>query len=181
MIEGARKRADGRAGLDFRVGDATSIPFPDKFFDSARCERVFLYLPDRLAAIREMMRVVKQGGRICLVDTELDSTAIYSKNPALTRKMTSVVAASMPNPNSARELPALARQGGLKDVQVDCFAFATPYEFFQRVAMGTVLKAAENGTVASSEVEEWLTEQETLHQRGEFLQLWLMMVVSGTV
>jgi ubiquinone/menaquinone biosynthesis C-methylase UbiE len=181
MIEAVRKRAAGRPGVDFQVGDATSIPFADKFFDSARCERVFLYLPDRLAAIREMMRVVKPGGRICLVDTELDSSAIYSKNPALTRKMTSLVAASMPNPNSARELPALARQAGLKDVQADCFAIATPYEFFQRVAVGTVLKAAENGIVPSSEVEEWLTEQQTLHERGEFLQLWLMMVATGTV
>ncbi len=157
MIEAARKRAGDRPGVDFRVGDATTIPFPDRFFDSARCERVFLYLPDRLAALREMMRVVKPGGRICLIDTELDSTAIYSKNPALTRKMTSLVAATMPNGNSARELPAFARQAGLKGVQADCFAITTPYEFFQRVAVGTVLKAAEDGVVPRSEVEEWLS------------------------
>lgn len=181
MVEEARKRAGGRPGVDFRIGDATAIPFPDKFFDSARCERVFLYLPDRLAALREMMRVVKQGGTICLVDTEIDSTAIYSKNPKVTRKMTSLITASMPNGNSGRELPAFARQAGLQDVQTDCFAITTPYEFFERVAVGTVLKAAEDGVVPASEVEEWLTEQETLHQRGEFFQMWLMVVVSGTV
>jgi len=181
MVEAARKRAGDRAGVDFRVGNASAIPFPDKFFDSARCERVFLYLPDRLAAVREMMRVVKQGGRICLVDTDLDSTAIYSKQPALTRKMTSLIAASMPNGTSGRELPALARQAGLKDVQTDCFAITTPYEFFQRVAVGTVLKAAEDGVIPGSEAEEWLTDQKTLHEQGEFLQLWLMVVVSGTV
>ena len=181
MVEEARKRAGDRPGVDFRIGDVTAIPFPAKFFDSARCERVFLYLPDRLAALREMMRVVKQEGRICLVDTEIDSTAIYSKNPKLTRKMTSLITASMPNGNSGRELPAFARQAGLKDVQTDCFAITTPYEFFERVAVGTVLKAAQDGLVPSVEAEEWLTEQETLHQRGEFFQMWLMVVVSGTV
>ena len=77
MVEAARKRAGNWRGLDFRVGEATAIPFQDKCFDSARCERVFLYLTqDRLAALRKMMRVVKPGGRICLVDTEIDSTAI---------------------------------------------------------------------------------------------------------
>ncbi|MBS1841847.1 MAG: methyltransferase domain-containing protein [Acidobacteria bacterium] len=181
MIEAARERAAGRQGVEFHVGNATAIPFPDRFFDSARCERVFLYLPDRLAAIREMMRVVKPGGRICLVDTEIDSTAIYSTKPALTRKMTSLICASMPNGNSGRELPALARQAGLKGVQTDCFAITTPYEFFQRVAVGTVLKAAEDGLASTTEVEEWLTEQETLQERGEFFQMWLMVVASGTV
>jgi ubiquinone/menaquinone biosynthesis C-methylase UbiE len=181
MVEAARKRAGNRQGLDFRVGEATAIPFPDKFFDSARCERVFLYLPDRLAALQEMMRVVKPSGRICLVDTEIDSTAIYSKNSKLTRKMTSLITASMPNGNSGRELPAFARQAGLKDVQTDCLAITTPYEFFQRFAVGTVLKAAEDGIVPSSEVEEWLTEQQMLHERGEFFQMWLMVIASGTV
>src|SRR5215471_17428412 len=106
MVEAARKRAGDRPGVEFRIGEATAIPFPDKFFDSARCERVFLYLPDRLAALKEMSRVVKPGGRICLVDTEIDSTAIYSKNPKLARKMTSLITDSMPNGNSGRELPA---------------------------------------------------------------------------
>src|SRR5262249_40810695 len=166
MIEAARQRANDRPGLDFRVGEATAIPFPDGFFDSARSERVFLYLPDRIAAIREMMRVVKRGGRICIIDTDLDATAIYSKNPALARKMTSVVAASMPNANSAGELPAIARQAGLKDVHMDCSALTTPYEFFVKVMMGALSKAAEDGAVPRSEVEEWFTEQAALHARG---------------
>ena len=60
-----------------------------------------------------MMRVTKPGGRVVLMDTDIDCTAIHSTNPALTRKMTSIMAASLPNPNSARELPALAKQAGL--------------------------------------------------------------------
>jgi hypothetical protein len=52
---------------------------------------------------------------LCLIDTDLDGTAIYSKKPVLTRKLTSVVAASVPNRNSGRELPALARQARLKE------------------------------------------------------------------
>jgi ubiquinone/menaquinone biosynthesis C-methylase UbiE len=180
MIEAAKLRAGGQPGLEFRVGDACTIPFADEFFDAARTERLFLYLPNRLAAIHEMKRVVKPGGRVCLVDTDIDSTAIYSKKPAIARKMTSIVAASMPNPNSARELPALGKQAGLKDIKTETFALATPHEFFLRAIAAALLNAA-GGSVPRSEVDEFLAEQASLHASGDFFQAWLFVLVSGTV
>ena len=180
MIEVATRRANGGVGIEFRVGQACAIPYADKFFDAARCERVFLYLPDRLAAIHEMKRVVKRGGRISIIDTELDSTAVYSKKLALTRKMTSMVAATMPNPNSARDLPALAKQAGLKDIKAETFAISTPYEFFLKVMAGSLAKAAEAGTVARAEVDEWLEEQASLEASRDFFQAWHFVLVTGT-
>ncbi len=90
MIEVASGRCGKREGLEFRVGEAGAIPYADDFFDVARCERVLLYLPDRIGAIHEMKRVVKPGGSVCIMDSELDCTAVYSKKPWLTRKMTSL-------------------------------------------------------------------------------------------
>src|SRR5262245_8102702 len=49
MIEFANRRAENRPDLEFRIADAGAIPYPDAFFDAARTERLFLYLPDRLA------------------------------------------------------------------------------------------------------------------------------------
>jgi ubiquinone/menaquinone biosynthesis C-methylase UbiE len=181
MVEVANQRAAKRPVLEFRVADASSIPYADRFFDAARSERLFLYLPDRLAVIREMKRVVKPGGRVCLVDTDIDSTAIYSSKPALARKMTSIVAASMPNPNSGRDLPALAKQAGLQNIQVETFAITSPHEFFLRAMAGSLLKAAEQGVIPSSEVEEFTAEQAALHATGDFFQAWFFVLVTGTV
>jgi ubiquinone/menaquinone biosynthesis C-methylase UbiE len=185
MIERAKRNAgagaNARAALEFHVADARSVPYPDDFFDAARSERVFLYLPDRVAVIREMMRVVKPGGRICLADTDMDSTAIYSKNHALTRKMTSLVAATMTNPNSARDLLPLARQAGLKNVKAETFATSTPHEFFLRVMAGALAKAVEDGAASADEVEQFLSEQASLAASGDFFQSWLYVIVSGTV
>jgi ubiquinone/menaquinone biosynthesis C-methylase UbiE len=147
LIEVAKRRAGRRPGFEFRVGEAGAIPYPNAFFDVARSERVFLYVPDRLADIHELRRVVKSGGRVCLIDTDLDCTAIYSKKLALTRKLTSVVAASVSNPNSGRELPALARQAGLKNIQTETFAIASPYEFLGRVMVGALARAVVDGIV----------------------------------
>lgn len=181
LIDVAKRRAGNRPGLEFRVGDACAVPYPDGFFDVARSERLFLYLPDRLAAIHDMKRVVKPGGRVWLIDTDVDSTAIYSTKLALTRKMTSIVAASMPNPNSARELPVLAKQAGLRNIKTETFACATPHDFFLLAMASSLLKAAEDGTVPRSEVEECLAEQASLHAKGDFFQAWLFVVVSGVV
>ena len=181
MVEAATSRAKGRVGVEFKTGEACAIPYPDNFFDAARCERVFLYLADRIGAIREMKRVVKPGGRIVLMDTELDSTAVYSKKLALTRKLTSIVSNTMPNPNSARDLPALARQAGLKDLKAETFAISTPHEFFMKVMAGSLAGAVEKGIVPAAEVEEWLDEQAELQAHGDFFQAWLYMMVSGTI
>lgn len=181
LIEVANRRAGNQPGVEFQVGEACAVPYPDEFFDAARCERVFIYLPDRLAAIREMKRVVKPGGRVCIMDTDCDSTAIYSTKPALTRKMTSIFATSMPNANSARELPALARRAGLKNVQIDTFAMTTPYEFLCRVIAGYLPKAVKDGIVSASEVDEWLADQAALQAKGDFFQIWLFVIASGTV
>jgi ubiquinone/menaquinone biosynthesis C-methylase UbiE len=181
LIDAANQRAGGRPGIEFRVGDACAIPYPDGYFDAARSERVFLYLPDRVGAIHEMQRVVKPGGRVCLIDTDIDSTAIYSTNPALTRKMTSIVAASVPNPNSARELPALSRRAGLKNIHVETFAITSPYEFLVRVMSDSLAKAAESAVVTRAEVADFLDEQAALHASGDFFQAWLFVLVTGTV
>jgi arsenite methyltransferase len=182
LVDIARQRAGARSGIEFRTGDASAIPYADHHFDAARSERVFLYLPDRIRALEEMKRVVKPGGRVCVIDTEFDSVAIHSRNRALTRKMTALVADSITNPNSARDLPALARQVALKDLQVETFALETPYEFFERVMIGALWKAADSGAgTTRDEVGEWLKEQAALQGSGDFFQAWLFVMVTGTV
>lgn len=45
-------------------GDACHLPFPDDSFDAAHCERVLMHLEDPNVALREMVRVVRPGGRV---------------------------------------------------------------------------------------------------------------------
>lgn len=46
------------------VGDALSLPFPDDSFDRLICSEVLEHIPDYQAAMTEIWRVVKPGGRI---------------------------------------------------------------------------------------------------------------------
>lgn len=57
-------RARIRCGSDrFRVGDIESIPFPDSTFDAVVCLAVIEYLDSDEAALAQIRRVLKPGGR----------------------------------------------------------------------------------------------------------------------
>jgi SAM-dependent methyltransferase len=64
MVEVARRNA---AGLGFevegRVADAESIPYPDDHFDLVVGHAVLHHIPDVELALREVIRVLKPGGR----------------------------------------------------------------------------------------------------------------------
>ena len=54
--------------LDFRTGDAKSLPFSERTFDLVLCNSLLHHLPDPLALFNEISRVAKPGGAILLRD-----------------------------------------------------------------------------------------------------------------
>jgi SAM-dependent methyltransferase len=65
MIEVARAASAPEApAIEWRVGDAASLPFPDGSFDLVTCQMGLMFLPDRAAAVTEMRRVLAAGGRL---------------------------------------------------------------------------------------------------------------------
>ena len=52
------------AAIEWREGDAQALPLLDKTFDLALCSAGLQFFPDRLAAVREMFRVLQPGGRL---------------------------------------------------------------------------------------------------------------------
>jgi SAM-dependent methyltransferase len=49
-------------GVEVRVATAESLPFADKAFDAALAQLVVHYMPDPVAGLSEMKRVVRSGG-----------------------------------------------------------------------------------------------------------------------
>jgi len=63
MIEIARKRL-GTNRVEWRVADATSLPFDDGTFDAVLCQYGWMFFPDKPRAMREAHRVLKPAGRL---------------------------------------------------------------------------------------------------------------------
>jgi len=64
MIAECRRRFAVADRAHFTIGDAASLPFGDGFFDAVICTGVIERLLDDVAALREMARVLKQGGAL---------------------------------------------------------------------------------------------------------------------
>jgi ubiquinone/menaquinone biosynthesis C-methylase UbiE len=56
-----------RADIEWRQGDAASLPFADGSFDVVLSQMALMFLPDRQAAIGEMARVVTDGGSVAVL------------------------------------------------------------------------------------------------------------------
>ena len=69
MLGIARERAAalGREA-DLRPGDAQTLDFPDESFDTVLCALGLCAIPDDRRAVTEMVRVLRPGGRLLLVD-----------------------------------------------------------------------------------------------------------------
>ena len=55
-----------RPQLDWCQGDATVLPFADDSYDVVMSQFALMYFPDRIAALKEMMRVLRPGGRLAV-------------------------------------------------------------------------------------------------------------------
>lgn len=76
MLAVARRK---RAQVEWREGRAESLPFPDAGFDAVVSQFGFMFFEDRVTALREMMRVLRPGGRlaVCVCDA-LDHSPGYA-------------------------------------------------------------------------------------------------------
>jgi ubiquinone/menaquinone biosynthesis C-methylase UbiE len=57
MLNVARHYSAGK-DIDWKQGSATSLPFPNEFFDLVVCQQGLQFFPDRLKALTEMNRVL---------------------------------------------------------------------------------------------------------------------------
>jgi len=70
MLNAARGLAEERgvAGIEFVVGDAEALPFPDASFDLVTCRIAAHHFPEVQSFADEVARVLRPGGRFILQD-----------------------------------------------------------------------------------------------------------------
>jgi len=70
MLEVARKNLAAHSNIDFHEAEVSHLPFPDDALDVVFANMVLHHCPDPMAAIREMVRVIKPGGRLMISDLD---------------------------------------------------------------------------------------------------------------
>jgi ubiquinone/menaquinone biosynthesis C-methylase UbiE len=117
MITAARQRAgESKSNVEFVQGDVQKLGFEDACFDAVRGERLLQHTPDPDAALREMVRVVKRGGRIVIWEGDLDLFVIDAPDYDTSRIMQRFLCDSFHNGDIGHRLYRLFLERGLVDV-----------------------------------------------------------------
>ena len=122
MVEQARRRAtDAGAAVEFQVADALSLPLATGSVDACRSERMLQWVPDIEAAARELVRILRPGGRLVVTDTDWGSLTLDLPSPDLADDVRRAMhAARGPGFRVGARLLNIFRDLGL--VGVDCAA-----------------------------------------------------------
>jgi SAM-dependent methyltransferase len=149
-VASARSRHEVR----WQEADAQMLPFPDRSFDRVICQLGLQYFPDRLAAMQEMHRVLRPGGRaVVLVWRDLnhspgfvalvDALEIHAGPAAATIMRAPFVFGDDPRP-----LVSLHEDAGFADVTVQAVTgmvrFGSVQAFIRYQCAGSPLAAHVN-------------------------------------
>ena len=63
MLARARASGETAAAIEWRLGNATDMPFTDAAFDCVLCQHGLQFIPNKAAAVSEMHRVLADRGR----------------------------------------------------------------------------------------------------------------------
>jgi SAM-dependent methyltransferase len=91
--------AAGVENVAFRATSADALDLPDGSFDVALCQFGLMFVPEPLAALREMRRVLRDGGRLgAVVWSTADRVPLFSATGPLLQPY-------LPAPAPGQELP----------------------------------------------------------------------------
>ena len=172
MVAMSGKRCAEQPWAEFRTADAAQLPYPDHSFDAAVSTQVYEYLPNIPAALAELHRVLRPGGRAVILDTDYGSLVIHTEDTARMARVLSAWDKHFVHASLPRTLSRQLREAGFTVRERMAIPMFNP-EFADNtygkglLAMMASFAAGRNG-VTQSEADAWFAEFATLGREGNF-------------
>jgi ubiquinone/menaquinone biosynthesis C-methylase UbiE len=182
IAEAERRSARAGGSVEFRIGDVYALDYSDEAFHGSRAERMFLHLSQPERAVCEMTRVVRRGGKVVVVERDIETRTIDAPDRAATRKIVNFWCDQFLGGWVGRQLPRLFREAGLHDIEIDpvtvvdtdLATFDAQYDL-SRIAA----RAIAGGAVTAAEGAEWLDSIRRHAAAGSFFASMTNFIVSG--
>jgi arsenite methyltransferase len=184
MLELAARRCAGHEGVELRQADAVSLPVDDASFDAALCVQVLEYVRDPTAALAEMHRALRPGGRVVVWDIDWATVSLHSHDPARTERALRAWDEHLVHPSLPRTLGPRLRSAGFEEVRMEAHPFAS-CEFDTEtygaalVPLAGAFVVGRNG-VTDEEAQAWVAEQQQLGERGAFYFASMQLCFTAT-
>jgi ubiquinone/menaquinone biosynthesis C-methylase UbiE len=164
MVEAARRATDhlGFRNAQFDVASADRLPFPADTFDAVVSRFGVMFFPSPVAAVREMLRVLKPGRKLALAVWHL-----AERNPFF-YTLSRVIERYVDSPPSAPDAPdpfRFASPGKLRDVLAEAGAMAPSERLLQFTVQAPI--SVEDFWILRCEMSEKLREKVAMLSREQ--------------
>jgi len=181
MVAEARRRGLSEA----HVASADALPFEDVSFEGCWADRVLQHLEQPDAALAEMARVTRPGGRVVVADPDYDTQVVDVEDQELARRVLRFRADHLlRNGTIAHRAGGLLAEAGLRDVVVEAAPVVLRDPAALDNAMGLRTWAAvaeERGLLPAGAGEAWDRELDAAVAGNRFLYAFTVFLTAGTV
>jgi SAM-dependent methyltransferase len=184
MLALAARRVASHENVELREGGATALPFADATFDAALSVQVLEYVDDVRAAIGELHRVIRPGGRLVLWDVDWETASMYSTDHARMQRVLAAWDRHLAHRSLPQTLTASLREHGFVDVSLAGHAFTTA-DLTPDAYGASLVSVIENYLAGLPDVAEhdrvgWADEQRALGEAGRFYFSCVQCCVTAT-
>lgn len=177
-------------GVTWHQSDVVALPFEAETFDAVTCQMAAMFFPDRRAAIADMARVLRPGGRISLVvPAALDEQPAYEPfveaAVARTDESSAALLGAYWNCGDRVAFAADLEAAGLTDVRTRTRAgtarFASVADFVETEISATPLAERVSPEVRSGIVADVSTALSEYEEEGEDFAIPLVCNIVAAV
>lgn len=184
MLRLATQRCAGHENVRFAEADATALPVDDAAFDAAICVQVLEYVDDVPAALAELHRTLRPGGRVVVWDIDWATLSWHSRDSDRMARLLRAWDEHLVHPSLPRTLAPALRAAGFEQVAMEAHAFASiawDPGCYGVAALPLIASfVAGRGGVGAEEADAWAAEQRALGDQGAFSFAFLQFCFTGT-
>jgi ubiquinone/menaquinone biosynthesis C-methylase UbiE len=184
MLGVAEHRCRDHANVAFHAGDATALPVDDAGFDRAISVQVLEYVADTAAALAELFRALRPGGRLLVWDVDWTTVSWHAVDAARMERVLRAWDTHLAHPALPRTLAARLAAAGFETVHAEGHTFATT-EYTEEAYGVAAIPVIQRYVAGREEVgpelaDAWAAEQRELGERGEYFFTCVQFCFTGT-
>ncbi len=169
FVADANERFASTPNLQFHHVTDHVLPFEEGTFDRVICKNVLEYVPDLVATLAEVKRVLKPGGRVHVIDSDWGVVVVEPWSKGVTDEFFAAAAPAFNEPYIGRRVPGRLWETGFSEVQVRLSPFVDQHGRGLNVLKNMASYIKTFDTMPEQRVQALLAEVQNSLDAGQFL------------